>query len=76
MNNFVCFFNGDGVNVCHGDSGGPMMVLVNGQPAIAGIVSQGDTGTCEPGETTTFINLQSPEVLSWLANTIPNAYVR
>jgi len=63
---FVEFHKG-GVNVCNGDSGGPLIVLVNGSPAIAGVVSQGSVAGCYPGDVTTFTNLQSPQVFSWLS---------
>jgi secreted trypsin-like serine protease len=62
---FVEFQKG-GVNVCNGDSGGPLIVLVDGTPAIAGVVSQGSVLGCYPGDVTTFTNLQSEQVYNWL----------
>ena len=76
QNHLFVYFDGEGVNVCNGDSGGPMVVMVGGQPALAGVASQGSAEGCIPGDTTTFINLHSPELLNWLAAKIPRAYVR
>jgi secreted trypsin-like serine protease len=75
-NHIFVVFSGDGVNVCFGDSGGPLVVEVDGQPAVAGVVSQGTNAGCESGDVTTFTNLQSPTVLNWLAQMVPDAYVR
>ncbi len=69
-------FGGDDVNVCNGDSGGPIIVEVGGQPAVAGIVSEGSEPGCASGNVTTFTNLQQSKVLRWLADTAPNALVR
>jgi len=69
-------FDGDGVNICAGDSGGPIVVLVDGQPAVAGIVSQGSLPGCLPGDVTTFTNVQSNVVLPWLTSEAPNADFR
>ncbi|NMC63145.1 MAG: trypsin-like serine protease, partial [SAR324 cluster bacterium] len=35
-NHIFVAFDGGSVNVCNGDSGGPLIVLVDGEPAIAG----------------------------------------
>ncbi|NLF25304.1 MAG: trypsin-like serine protease, partial [Deltaproteobacteria bacterium] len=75
-NHIFVEFSGSGVNVCNGDSGGPLIVEVDGQPATAGVVSQGTTEQCTAGDVTTFTNLQSPNVLQWLVNMVPNAYAR
>ena len=40
-NHIFTVYSGSGVNVCNGDSGGPIVVDVNGQPVIAGVVSMG-----------------------------------
>ena len=74
-NHIFVFFDGN-VNVCNGDSGGPLIVSVNGQPAVAGIVSSGSIPGCAEGDVTTFTNLQSPSVLPWLASVAPSALVR
>ena len=65
-----------GVNVCNGDSGGPLIISVNGQPAVAGVVSQGSEAGCDIGDVTTFTNLQSSTVLDWLTTNAPNIQER
>ncbi|MFN4896083.1 MAG: S1 family peptidase [Pseudomonadota bacterium] len=74
-NHIFVLFDGN-VNVCNGDSGGPLIVSANGQPAVAGIVSQGSKPGCAEGDVTTFTNLQSSSVLPWLAREAPNAAIR
>ncbi len=75
-NHIFVSFDGSGVNICSGDSGGPIVVLVDGQPAVAGIVSQGSEPGCFPGDVSTFTNLQSNSVLPWLTGSAGNASVR
>lgn len=74
-NHIFVAFNG-GVNVCNGDSGGPLIISVNGQPAVAGVVSQGSEAGCDIGDVTTFTNLQSSTVLDWLTTNAPNILER
>lgn len=68
VNHLFVLFSGGGVNVCNGDSGGPLMVESNGSLAIAGVVSQGSVEGCVSGDVTTFTNLQSPTVQQWLGS--------
>lgn len=68
LNHLFVLFSGGGVNVCNGDSGGPLMVSVNGSLAIAGVVSQGSVVGCISGDVTTFTNLQSPTIQQWLTS--------
>jgi secreted trypsin-like serine protease len=75
-NHIFVVFDGSGVNVCKGDSGGPVIVEVNGQPALAGITSQGSNATCQAGDVTTFTNLQSDSVVTWLTDVVPGASLR
>lgn len=75
-NHIFVYFGGNGVNVCNGDSGGPMIIEVNGQPAVAGVVSQGSTEKCQSGDVTTFTNLQSDSILPWLADVASDANIR
>ncbi len=75
-NHIFVTFEGGGVNVCNGDSGGPIIVEVNGGPAIAGVVSQGSKEGCVEGDVTTFTNLQSPNVLNWLSDNVSDVAVR
>jgi secreted trypsin-like serine protease len=65
-------FGGGGVNVCNGDSGGPLLVSVNGRLAIAGVVSQGNVEGCAAGDFTTYTNVQSPAVQKWLESVAPS----
>lgn len=75
VNHLFVLFSGGGVNVCNGDSGGPLMVKSNGSLAIAGVVSQGSVEGCVSGDVTTFTNLQSPVVQRWLS-TVANPQTR
>lgn len=75
-NHLFVVFTGSGVNVCNGDSGGPMVLLNNGQPTLAGVVSQGTTEGCVAGDVTTFTNLQSPDILAWLQDLVPGIGLR
>lgn len=68
LNHLFVLFSGGGVNVCNGDSGGPLMVKANGSLAIAGVVSQGSVEGCVSGDVTTFTNLQSPTMQQWLTS--------
>ena len=75
-NHIFVEFNGGGVNVCFGDSGGPMVINVNGLPAVAGVVSEGSVEGCAAGDVTTYTNLQSESVLPWLAKAASDAAIR
>jgi secreted trypsin-like serine protease len=60
-------------DVCSGDSGGPLILEVGGQQAIAGITSYGSSASCSVGEQSVFINLQSPSVQKYLRSAAPGA---
>lgn len=75
-NHIFSVYSGSGVNVCNGDSGGPIVVDVFGQPAIAGVVSMGSVEGCQDGDVTTFTNLQVPAVFEWITDTVPGVEVR
>jgi hypothetical protein len=66
-------FDGRGTNVCNGDSGGPLIVLRNGKPAVVGLVSQGTVEGCRAGDNTFFTNIQNVGVESWLTRNAPHA---
>lgn len=68
------YYDGDGVNVCNGDSGGPMLSQINGGYAIVGLVSSGTTEGCAAGDVTAFTNIDS--VFSWLSSVAPGISVR
>lgn len=74
-NHIFVIYDGSNSNVCNGDSGGPIIVERNGQPAIVGVVSQGTTVGCVPNDITTFSNLQSNELSGWLFSTVPDVSV-
>ncbi len=65
-------FDGAGTNVCNGDSGGPMILVVDSVPTIIGVVSQGSVPGCRPGDITTFTNMQNSQILSWLSDIVPD----
>jgi secreted trypsin-like serine protease len=69
-------YDGSGVNVCFGDSGGPIIVEVNGQPAVAGVVSDGSRNDCRAGDVTSYTNLQKSSMLSFLAVNAPGFSTR
>lgn len=64
-------YDGRGVNVCFGDSGGPMVLSRNGITGIAGIVSQSSRRDCAVGDITVFTRVSEEPVLSWLAAAAP-----
>jgi secreted trypsin-like serine protease len=66
-NHLFVLFSGGGVNVCNGDSGGPLLVRdAEGRLAIAGVVSEGSVQGCVAGDVTTFTNMQSSVIQRWL----------
>lgn len=69
-------FNGNGTNVCNGDSGGPMIIQEKAGPAIVGIVSQGSVEGCRTGDVTSFTSLAKPALISWLTSVVPDVSVR
>lgn len=66
-------YDGTGVNVCFGDSGGPMLLSEDGKTGIIGIVSQSTRRDCAAGDMTTFINAAETEVLDWILSVAPDA---
>ncbi len=65
-------YDGQGVNVCFGDSGGPMLFSEGGKTGIAGIVSQSTRRDCAPGDMTTFTNTSDMGVLDWILSVAPD----
>lgn len=67
-NNFIrAKYDGTGQNTCYGDSGGPAF-LVNGDDLeLVGILSSGTNYSCLAGDESYFVNLQSPESQTFLA---------
>lgn len=74
-NHYFVRYDGSGVNVCNGDSGGPMVYIDNGVPAIVGVVSQGSVEGCRSGDVTTFTNVTSSGLLGWLSSVVPDLAV-
>jgi secreted trypsin-like serine protease len=66
-------FDASASNTCSGDSGGPMLLQVGGQQSIIGTTSYGTSATCAVGETSAFMNLQSPSIKSFILSVAPDA---
>ncbi len=75
-NHIFVAFNGDGVNVCFGDSGGPIVVDNGNGPGIVGVVSQGTDLGCRSGDVTTFTNVQQTGTMTWLTSEVSDLAVR
>lgn len=60
-------------NVCSGDSGGPLLLQIGSQLTIGGTTSYGDSATCSVGEQSVFMNLQSPNIQTFLRSAAPDA---
>ena len=68
-------FDGNGTNVCNGDSGGPMIVQRETGPVIVGVVSQGSVEGCRSGDVTSFTSVAKPALAEWLVSVVPDAAV-
>lgn len=55
----------EGVTNCNGDSGGPILALVNNKPTILGVVSRSD-GTCYPGSPVLYADPNSPKAFKFI----------
>jgi secreted trypsin-like serine protease len=67
----------EGSNTCFGDSGGPAFITAENSAGItttglAGVTSGGQSKTCGEGDLSTFVNLQSDEVLNFIRSVVPN----
>ena len=71
--NIYASYEASSSNVCSGDSGGPLLLQVNGQQAIIGTTSYGNSASCSVGEVSTFMNLQSPGIQNFIRNVAPDA---
>lgn len=69
-------FEGEGSNTCTGDSGGPLILTVNGEPAIAGVTSSGSRLDCLEGDKSLFANLDSQTILDFLVDQVPDLQTR
>ncbi len=75
-NHVFVVFNGDGTNVCFGDSGGPLIYSLNGESVIVGVVSQGSNEDCGQGDVTTYTKISNDSVRTWLTQVAPAATLR
>jgi secreted trypsin-like serine protease len=66
-------FEASSSNTCSGDSGGPMLLQVGSQQSIIGTTSYGTSTNCSVGETSAFMNLQSPNIKSFIRSVAPDA---
>jgi transmembrane serine protease 9 len=67
------YFDASTSNTCSGDSGGPMLLQVNGQQTIIGTTSYGSSTNCSVGELSAFMNLQSPSIQNFIRSVAPDA---
>ncbi len=58
-------------NTCGGDSGGPLYVLKDGQPAVVGLTSSGTSATCSKGDRSLFTRLLQSSNLAFLKQEAP-----
>lgn len=72
-NNIYAKYEASASNVCIGDSGGPMLLQVGNQQSIIGTTSYGTSSNCRVGETSVFMNLQSPSIQSFIRSVAPDA---
>ena len=76
----VVVYDGEGSNVCFGDSGGPAIYFVtdasgnSAGPAVAGVVSGGTDPACGEGDTTYFTSVEP--FISNILEIVPDASVR
>jgi len=63
---FASFSEGEGSNVCFGDSGGPAIFSFDGEPAIVGVTSFGTQESCATTGVSAFANIQSRTLLDFI----------
>jgi secreted trypsin-like serine protease len=73
LGKIYAYFDASSSNTCSGDSGGPMLLQVGNQQAIAGTTSYGSSSNCAVGELSGFSNLQSPSTQSFIRSVAPDA---
>lgn len=72
-NNIYANYEASSSNVCSGDSGGPLLMQIGIQQVIVGTTSYGNSANCLVGETSVFMNLQAPEIQSFIRSVAPDA---
>lgn len=73
VSNIRADFNDEGSNTCIGDSGGPIVISIDGRATIAGLTSTGIRSDCLEGDQSYFTNIQDPDVLSFIQSNAPGA---
>ena len=53
-------------NTCEGDSGGPLIIMENGEATVAAVTSSGTVDGCGYGDRSYFAALRDPEVQSFI----------
>lgn len=68
-------FGSEGSSVCIGDSGGPAVFEIDGNPGIVGITSFAAATSarqfCDEGSSSNFANVQGSSILSFILSTAP-----
>jgi hypothetical protein len=72
---FAAFFDTTGSAICQGDSGGPATQTVDGVTSIVGVTSFTFRG-CQDGSASGFVNVQNPEISSFIRGYSPDVAVR
>ena len=72
-NHIAANFTGDGSNTCQGDSGGPAILSTAKGPGIVGTTSTGTSLTCSPPDLSLFANVQHPNALNFIRQSVPDA---
>lgn len=72
----IAEYSGDDSNVCSGDSGGPAILEIDGEPAIVGITSFGTSIDCAEDGLAAFVNLQTSSILNFVLQAAPGTVVR
>jgi hypothetical protein len=69
----IAEFEGVGSNTCNGDSGGPALFTPEGggRSALIGVTSSGTLESCQAGDNSFFVNLQSPVVIDFIRRVAP-----
>lgn len=64
----ICTNGAGNVGGCHGDSGGPLTVEINGKNVLAGVVSFGSDKGCETGQPTAYTRVSS--FIPWIKSNL------
>ncbi|WKZ57377.1 MAG: trypsin-like serine protease [Bdellovibrionota bacterium] len=75
-NHIFARYEGEGSNTCNGDSGGPALLEIRGQPTLIGLTSSGANPDCGPGDLSLFQYIQNEGVLEFLRQVAPEIQER